>query len=331
MDNLKYTHKIKKDNIIGKLEIYNDFLKINTSQTNRKIEYNFIKSVFLSEINKKDFEIELKNNEIIHLVILDSINTFDETYVFLKENIAYDKKENFKTIELPENPQNSVNNINPNIVEKIPGDIETQNQSNEIDNLPLIINASSTINKNLLYTLSNETFIKQELNSVNNINITADGEFGIYKEYISINNFYFELNLPYSMLKSIDVKNIMGKLIIINLKNGSHFFINPKNIDNNQLNKIEYILNHYITPMYNQVPMNKKSVLVAIILHLLLVGLGYTYLNKWGKFLIVLIVEIFCALTSWLVIPAIIGLILWLYALIDCITMVGKYNNGEQY
>ena len=83
--------------------------------------------------------------------------------------------------------------------------------------------------------------------------------------------------------------------------------------------------------MYNQVPMNKKSVLVAIILHLLLVGLGYTYLNKWGKFLIVLIVEIFCALTSWLVIPAIIGLILWLYALIDCITMVGKYNNGEQY
>ena len=54
MNSLRYTHKIKKDNIVGKLDVYDDFLKINTSQTNREIHFNFIKSLYLSEINKKD-------------------------------------------------------------------------------------------------------------------------------------------------------------------------------------------------------------------------------------------------------------------------------------
>ena len=355
MDNLKYTHTIKKDNYIGKLDVYEDMLNIVTNQTSRKIEFSFIKSIFLSEINKKDFEIELKNNEIVHLQLIDSENErFDETYNYLNSLIGSNKEPLLKNKQPIDAPETHYFKTEVN---------ETQDNGSN-NSLPILISASTIVNKNLLNVLSNETFLKQNLNYINKINLTSDGQFGLYDTYINIDNPYFELNLPYTMLQNVYLHDTLETKFTINLYSGASFDVIPKYTDNNKIQQIYQILQYninnsmmnniqqmpiqnnqmmqqqyptqsyqpnYQQPIYNQMPMNKKSTLVAVILHVLLIGLGYAYMNKWGKFLVVLLIALFCVATIIFVIPAFILVILWIYVLIDTITMVNKYNNGEPY
>lgn len=359
MNTLRYSHKIKKDNIIGNLDVYDDMLKIVTNQTNREIEFSFIKSLFLSEINNKDFEIELKNNEVIHIVLINpEKENFIETYNYINKLTGLADNNKLDNSKTQQNIQEQDNDNENNIIQE---NVERDNPS-----LPLTINATSTLNKNLLFALQNETYLKQDLSYINDINFTSEGEFGVYDSFLNIDNPQYELNLPYSMLRNIELKTTMETVLIITLNTGSSIYINPIGNDKEKIQQIYQIIQVYINnppitnnniqqvpsynnqliqqqppqqyyqpnyqqPMYNQPPLNKKSVLVAIILHLLLIGLGYGYLNKWGKFLAVLFLALICFFTSFLIIPALIAIILWIYVLIDTIRMVEKYNNGEQY
>lgn len=91
----------------------------------------------------------------------------------------------------------------------------------------------------------------------------------------------------------------------------------------------------YQQPGYNpnQRPIHKKSKVIAFILAFLIAGAGYCYLNEWGKgvmiFLICLVCGVFGIFT--LFISTIIGLIIWIYTLIDVFGEVDKYNRGEIY
>lgn len=79
---------------------------------------------------------------------------------------------------------------------------------------------------------------------------------------------------------------------------------------------------------YQTIP-KEKSVLIAIILHLFLTGLGYAYVDKWDKFIITFVATWICIFLTFLIIPIFIALGIWLYSLIDTIKMVERYNRGE--
>lgn len=78
-------------------------------------------------------------------------------------------------------------------------------------------------------------------------------------------------------------------------------------------------------------PQNQKSKAVGIILNIILVGLGYAYVGKWGEGIVIFIVYILCLLFSVLIIPAIIAVILWVYTLFKTNEMIDKYNAGLPY
>lgn len=99
----------------------------------------------------------------------------------------------------------------------------------------------------------------------------------------------------------------------------------------NQNNTPQYTDN-YNQANYNQNrPQNQKSKAVGIILNIILVGLGYAYVGKWGEGIVIFIVYILCLLFSVLIIPAIIAVILWVYTLFKTNEMIDKYNAGLPY
>ena len=89
---------------------------------------------------------------------------------------------------------------------------------------------------------------------------------------------------------------------------------------------------NYNQPNYNQNrPLNQKSKAVGIILNLILVGLGYAYVGKWGEGIAIFAIYILCILFSFLIIPGIIAIILWIYTLIKTNEMIDNYNAGLPY
>lgn len=80
------------------------------------------------------------------------------------------------------------------------------------------------------------------------------------------------------------------------------------------------------------IPRNKKSKLVGLILNMLVVGLGYAYVGKWGEGIVLLVIyAIMFALGFVLLFPFVIALALWVYSLIKTNRMIDNYNAGLPY
>lgn len=88
---------------------------------------------------------------------------------------------------------------------------------------------------------------------------------------------------------------------------------------------------NYNQPNNQNRPLNQKSKVVGIILNIILVGLGYAYVGKWGEGIVIFVVYILCVLFSVLIIPGIIAIILWIYTLIKTNEMIDNYNAGLPY
>ena len=122
------------------------------------------------------------------------------------------------------------------------------------------------------------------------------------------------------------------------------------------INQQLYQQNNFQQATNYQMPRSQKSKLIVVILHILFPGLGYAYMNRWGKFLITPIAMFITAVIRsffmgtldymirtdpyasgiWLAEDIVIGLglliiIIWIYALINSIGMVDKYNKGLPY
>lgn len=79
-------------------------------------------------------------------------------------------------------------------------------------------------------------------------------------------------------------------------------------------------------------PFNKKSKIIGLILNILVVGLGYAYVGKWGEGLVLLALYLLMwILGFFLLFPWIIALALWIYSLIKTNNMIDNYNNGLPY
>lgn len=81
----------------------------------------------------------------------------------------------------------------------------------------------------------------------------------------------------------------------------------------------------------NQAPLNQKSKAVGLILNIILVGLGYAYVGKWGEGLVLLVVYLLLWFLGFLIFPIIIAIGLWIYSLIKTNEMIDKYNAGLPY
>ena len=332
MSERKYSYGIKTINEIGTLEVYDYRISINTNTTNRIITFDNIQRLHL---NGKNLEIFLIHGEVVNLVIIDDENNpFSNAYNFIQSKIGSEEKYAAYRQEVLLN-----------------------------------LNVPVTENKNLLYYLANETMLKQNLNFIQRFNIYEQSNILIFNDHIFIDNNVFSQNIPYSMMKNItfndnnplfnksDQNSIMCTVEIF-LFNGSNIVFNFKEYEKNiayQLYNMNYQNTQYNpnmqqntnqynqqntnynqqNPNYNpytnnyQVQRNQKSVLIAIILHLLLVGLGYGYIGKWDNFFIILAVSFICLIISFLIIPIFILIIVWFYALINTIHLVERYNKGE--
>lgn len=380
----KFTHKIVYNNVVGTMNINGDKLSIRAMKNSRQVDLKFISRVFLSEISGSDLEIELKNGEVIHLVLTDPVgenfsNTLDyiDDFSDWSHNESITNDEKVVNTQQPQEPDESTEQ-----------GIESENTTSSV------VMADVTINKNLLYNLPNETFIKQDLNTITSMDFTKRSEFGVYPEYVSINNVVYELNIPYNVINAVELNDSLGLSLVVTLTNGGTFFVKPdkyfKTRFNNMYAQINYFTNntpksnmdlssnytysipqpqnnqYYMNPnMYNQqpqfqnytnqVPRQNKSILIAVVLHLLLPGLGYAYLDRWGKFIITLIAIALTVIISlavisifsmvryrvyptsiWLVdliimVLRLLPVLIWVYVLINTIMMVDKYNNRESY
>lgn len=82
----------------------------------------------------------------------------------------------------------------------------------------------------------------------------------------------------------------------------------------------------------NQIPQNQKSKAVGIILNILLVGLGYAYVGKWGEGIVLFVVYLLMWFLGFLLIfPFLIAFALWVYSLVKTNEMIDKYNAGLPY
>lgn len=79
-----------------------------------------------------------------------------------------------------------------------------------------------------------------------------------------------------------------------------------------------------------QLPLKEKNTILAVILSVLLPGLGQIYLGLDNKGAIFLIAFIISAILILLIIGFILVVIIWIWALIDTIISVNSLNRGEE-
>lgn len=175
---------------------------------------------------------------------------------------------------------------------------------------------------------------------------------------IKVENKYFIQEFPYRIMKSFRLVDELYELelnnnIVIKFK-----FENPLNeyyvnLINENINRPPVVLNNNIPTnaqvipqnqlsnfqnnqfnqqiQYNQPPVNQKSGAITFILNLLLLGAGYAYVDKWGRFLLTFFIlwPIFVGIGLFtFFIPSIL---FWFYVVINTNTLVNKYNRGELY
>lgn len=99
----------------------------------------------------------------------------------------------------------------------------------------------------------------------------------------------------------------------------------------NQYQPQNYQYNNQNQFQQNNMPLNQKSKAVGIILNILLVGLGYAYVGKWGEGIVLAVIYLILIMLSFLVFPLFIAIVLWIYSLIKTNDMIDKYNKGLPY
>lgn len=342
-----YSYAIKLNNEMGTIDIYDSQLSISTKSIDKTISYDTVHSMYISEINGRDFEIELDTREIIHLIVIENdVRPFKEAYAYMDMRIRNLRQKDNTT---------SNDNVSPVL---------------------LNINVPVTENKNMLHTLAQQTILKQDVSQLETINVSEDSTFTVYEDHICIDNHIFTQNIPYSMIgtvlmkennsifEKIDQNSIMTTVEIL-LRNNSNILLSFKQHEKNSAFQVynlmlprvqnltynspenmnsqyapnnnsytrqnsNYNANNPQYPNNYHPPTGQKSVLIAIILHVIIAGLGYAYVDKWDKFIIVFISIIICGFLWFLLLPLLGIIVIWVYALIDTIRLVEKYNNGEK-
>lgn len=128
----------------------------------------------------------------------------------------------------------------------------------------------------------------------------------------------------------------------VNMQNDNQTYNNQQNIQHNsipnQQNNQQYNQHQQYNQSQNQqynyqqrAPVNKKSKAIGLILNFLIVGMGYAYVGKWGEGIIMLVLFIIMMSLSFLLIPFVIGIALWIYTFIKTNEMIDKYNQGLPY
>lgn len=74
---------------------------------------------------------------------------------------------------------------------------------------------------------------------------------------------------------------------------------------------------------------SEKSAGLALVLSFLFSGLGQIYNGQISKGIVMLVVYLICAFTTFLIIPGLILLVLWIYGMIDAYNTAKKINDGE--
>jgi TM2 domain-containing membrane protein YozV len=80
--------------------------------------------------------------------------------------------------------------------------------------------------------------------------------------------------------------------------------------------------------MYTSVPL--KNAGIAAVLALIIPGAGHIYLGKIGEGIMYLILAIILGVLFWLIIPAIILVILWIWQIYDAYNRANQYNASVQ-
>lgn len=311
----------------GIIIIYDDYIRIENSLFVQNIEFYRIKEIISQQ--SKVWKILLKNNEEILL-------TFDEN----AQNIDFA----FSSLDYKVNQKDTV-------LYSVPCELK--------------------VNKNLIYNLGNLCIIKRNLN-FQNYTYSEYSTLEVFETYLKVINDSLELNIPYNMLKEAKQNNNAIELLFFDNSNiflqnipAVHFLdisllinkklLNPPQYinENSSVAPVNQLINSYNQPsQINQQqsygnftnnnaydpPLNRKSKLVGLILNMLIVGLGYAYVGKWGDGLILLV--IYSALIAFGLLFLIIGIgflfligaiILWVYSLFKTNQMIDNYNAGLPY
>lgn len=112
--------------------------------------------------------------------------------------------------------------------------------------------------------------------------------------------------------------------------------INNNNLPSNTNNTVTMNNNTGLTSnnQYNNAyrPQNQKSKLIGIILNVIIPGLGYGYVGKWGEGIVIFVLYmIMWFLGLILILPLIIAFIIWIYSLVKTNEMIDRYNRGLTY
>lgn len=109
----------------------------------------------------------------------------------------------------------------------------------------------------------------------------------------------------------------------------------PQNQYNNQAplsNQNQFNNQNQYQQYQNRPPQNQKSKAVGLILNMLLVGLGYAYVGKWGEGIVLVVIYLLMWLLGFILLfPFIIALAIWIYSLFKTNEMIDKYNQGLPY
>ena len=306
--------------------VYPDYILLNNNMFTQKILYNMINDITVYNQMGSIF------GNVLHIVLKSGTN--------LALNLG---------------------NIEKNQLSSLVNDIEhlINNPPHIADNnVKKVFNAKIIEKLDTIYKLTEITQFKQDISYLNQSSFEEDGLFVIYDHMIKVENKYFIQEFPYRIMKSFRLVDELYELelnnnIVIKFK-----FENPLNeyyvnLINENINRPPVVLNNNIptnaqvTPQnqgpafqnnqfnqqiqYNQPPVNQKSGAIAFILNLLLLGAGYAYVDKWGRFLLTFFIlwPIFVGIGLFtFFIPSIL---FWFYVVINTNTLVNKYNRGELY
>ena len=312
----------------GIIVIYEDYIRIENSLFTQNLTFNMIKELISEESNV--WSILLENNDKIRLTVDNNASNLD----YILSVIQY-----------------------------------------KINNQVTLLNTVSCnvrFNRNLLYLLGDLAKCAESIRK--DVMIRQFVNLYVFDTHLMINNNNLELILPYNRLKDLKQSNNTLELIfhddanifleempysdateiaefvirkIINppaYNANNNSAMTPSTQFNNSLSQTQSVVtqqqsyNQYTQDNYYHPPRNQKSKIIGLLLNMLVVGLGYAYVGKWGEAIILFIT--YCILIFFGILLSIIliglvfiiiALILWIYTLFKTNEMIDKYNRGEPY
>ncbi|MBQ6218281.1 MAG: hypothetical protein IJH55_07045 [Romboutsia sp.] len=340
-----FSYAIKTNEELGTLNIFEDHLVIKTNSVEESINFSSIKSLNRDGINAKIINIETINKDLQVILVDDKLSKFNEAFNYINERIPKEVKNSNKiTFENQTEKKQVLLNINVRVTEN--------------KNLLTSLAQQTNLKQNLNYTE------KINITELSNFIVYSDSisiDNPVYSQTLPlsmiVNISLKENNSIIEQIQQSDVKHTVEILLSNNsnivlefneletnyafqvyntiLPRLQHQNISAEQVNYNQQqnqyqnNNQQFQNNNINYPNNYQPRVNQKNVIVAIILHILLCGLGYVYIGKLDKFIIALVVIFICFLTAIFIIPLILGIVLWFYFLFDTIKLVEKYNQGE--